>query len=70
MFCADCRDLVERHNAAEDLCRNIRTVSVVAEIFPQFFFLAVRRSKTRLDGYPGHDEVEWLKQYIPRSPTP
>jgi hypothetical protein len=33
---------------------------MVAEIFPQFFFLAVRRSKSSLDGYPGHDVLSGL----------
>jgi hypothetical protein len=39
------------HNATEHMCSNIGAAWVVAKVFRENFFAAVRSRKARLDGY-------------------
>jgi hypothetical protein len=53
---ADCSVKAELDHASQITDGNVRTARVVAEIFREFFFVAVWSCKPRLYGYPGRGE--------------
>jgi len=59
-----------RHQAkfrddAEHMRRNIGTARVVAEIFREFFFVALWRGKARLNRDPRHNADRDIEYYLP-----
>ena len=50
--------------------RNIGTAWIVAEIFREFFFVAVRSGKACLDRNPGHGDPDWMLNIIFRTKGP
>ena len=53
---ANRRKQAELGDAPEHMRCNVWATGVIAKIFLEFFFAAVRRNEARLDSDPGHGE--------------